>query len=552
MYRIIAENTGAQPLVIYDDTLPDKQHMAVSPKLTLTAGAAGSLTMTLPQGAAGYDSIQRLTTTIYVLRDGAFIWSGRVLTETRDFWGSRELMCEGALAFLNDTIPMTANPTLSSVLTAHNGKVASNRQIQMGTAAFGGITAEADGSSSLDLVNKLVSEKGGVLQMVYNAVGFPTLNWLSAYPEGDQYIERGKNLLEFTRNWDTTEFATYCYVRGHKNEETGAYVNSGWRYLSGENGNPAPKDLYGRIEHFIDNSNIEQASDCQTEADNWLQTQQFDNMQLELTALDLHILDPEVEPLDLLDRIYVSSWAHGMNKEFAVIGMEIPLDDPGQTRYTLGDASLARPPRVYTLTQKQVTSEQEQRDYADAAADGAADSAIYASNTYTNGVKTTLEAADGEIRASVTAVDGKASSAKITAEAVEATVEDPSTGLAAVRMTANEIKGQVTDSQGRYTVANLKADGFYVGNSSSRTVITGDMIDVNELHGNYIYLKDDYGNTTGSFYCAGGGFLASSITINFADIWMHDAASVNLCDVHNIYVYLNGTRTKLSTLLGIA
>lgn len=528
MYRIIAANAGEENLVVYDDTQPDKRSMAVSPKLTLTAGGAGSLTMTLPQGAAGYDSIQRLTTSLYVLRDGAYIWSGRVLTETRDFWGSRELFCEGALAFLNDTVPMVSNPSLASVLNAHNAKVGLDRQILPGTAAYGGITAEADGSSGLDLVNKLVSEKGGVLQMVYNAIGAPTLNWLASYPEGDQYIEFGKNLLEFTRNWDSTEFATYCYVRGHKNEETGQYANSGWRYLPGENGNPAPKDLYGRIEHFIDNSNIEQSSDCQTEADNWLRTQQFDNMQLELTALDLHILNPEVAPLELLDKIYVTSWAHGMSREFAVIGMDIPLDDPGNTRYTLGDAEIARKPRVYTLTQKQVASEQEQRDYADMAADGAADSAIYASNTYTNGVKTTLETADGVIRASVTAVDEKASSAKMTAEAIEATVEDPNTGLAAVRMTANEIKGQVTDSEGHYTVANLLPDGFHVGDATGVTYITGSMIRVNELHGNTIYIYNSNGTWFASLSEYNGRlYISSNGGITFGDpIHVWNASSI--------------------------
>lgn len=64
---------------------------------------------------------------------------------------------------------------------------------------------------------------------------------------------------------------------------------------------------------------------------------QFDNMELELSALDLHYLDVNYEAVKLLDEIQVISRPHGLNRMFPVKKLEIPLDSPEQTQFTMGD-----------------------------------------------------------------------------------------------------------------------------------------------------------------------------------------------------------------------
>ena len=536
MYRIYADN-----LCIFDDTLPEQQHMAVSPKLSLTAGAAGSLTFTLPKGCTGYDTVQKLVTTIRVERDFDTIWMGRVLTEKIDLWGSRELFCEGALAFLNDTIPMVDNPSIASVITAHNGKTVSGGAVRPmayntnNSRNSQTVTAEKDGSNSLEIINsKIVGAEGGILQVTYPS-NVPTLDWLAAYPTNvnAQKLEFGKNLLDFTRNWDLTEYSTYCYVQGAEYETTvndqtvKQNYNSGWVTV----GDAA--SYYGRIEKFLNYSDLTDPADCVAEAQKYLATQQFDNMMLELTALDLHIIDPAIRPFHLLEIVSVSSWAHGMSPQnFAVTAMEIPLDAPENTRYTLANATLAYTRKVRTITKVTQQNLSESIEYADTAADGA----LSAANDHTDAVKVVLEAKDTEIEASVTAADGKASEAKITAD---------------------EIKGKVTDAQGNYTVANLKADGFHIADAQGVTLITGTMIDVdtihvNKLYGGTIYLMVDEQTQAGSFYAeAAGGPNPSALTINFQSVTIAPAGSVILPDVRSIGVYNNGVYTTLAALLGI-
>lgn len=541
MYQIYSDN-----ICIHSDVSPDSSLKAVGTKLSLAAGAAGSLNFTLPKPNIGYDSVERLTSTLRVEQDGNVIWMGRVLSEKRDMWGSRELFAEGALAYLNDTIPMIANPSIASVLTAHNSKVAQNRQITFDSSDSRNmqtIVADADGSSSLGVINKIVDEYGGILKIEFaydisEQIWVPKLVWLADYETNPnaQAIEFGKNLLDFTRNWDMADYATYCFVRGAEIEgsEPKAYYSSGWQYLSPASGT-APKDIYGRIEVYLDYSDLQSNADCVSAAQTYLQKQQFAGMTLELSAVDLHMIDPNIQPFHLLEKVPVRSPLHGVNMDFAVTNLDINIDSPasGGTSYSLNDAEMPYKRKVNKITKVTQQVQQNAQTYADSAASEALSDA----NRNTESVRVVLAAKDTEIEASVTAADGRASEAK---------------------MTADEIKAKVTDAQGNYTVANLKADGFHVADASGVTKITGSMIDVdtirvNSLYGNIIYLRnnDQGGTVAGSFYTEGGGFNPSILQINFQTVWIAQGGSVYLPDPNFVYVSYNGGYVSLAALLGI-
>lgn len=535
MYTIYAAGANGTETVLFSDTMPDSAP-AVSPRLTLTAGAAGSLTLTLPKTNAAHDSVERLTTTMRVERDGETIWMGRVLSEKTDIWHSRAIFCEGAQAWLNDILMPTAERTgsaatlMDAVLGVYNQKAAANRQIARGECTVtGSLTLSTDYGSALEAVNKLVSDYGGVLRMRHPN-NIPTLDWLADYPAiagGEQPLQFGENLLDFTRSWDLADFATVCYVRGGEIEGTDPAQTAFGSYTL-----TAAQTRYGTIEKFLSYTDLLTNAACTMAAKDYLERQQYDGMTLEVTALDLHILRPDVRAWDICQRVPVQAAMYGLEDPFAVTGMEIPLDAPEQTRYTLGPANTPYVRRVNTITKVTQANQQAAIEYADTAADGA----LSAANDHTDAVKVVLEAKDTEIEASVTAADGRASQALITAD---------------------EIKGKVTDAQGNYTVANLKADGFYIADAQGRTLITGTMIDVdtihvNQLYGGTIYLNDAYGAQAGSFYVeAAGGLNPSALRINFEDVWMDQVASVNLPDISFIYVYNNGQRVSLRTLLGL-
>jgi hypothetical protein len=346
---------------------------AVNPRLNLTAGAAGSLEMTLTPVSAGYNTVKRLTSTIRVLRDGTEIWRGRVLSESSDLWKDRVLTCEGAMAYLNDTVYMggeqsgTGAYLLALLLGSHN-TAAVTRQIQVGVCTVSGtLNLSGDIRSTYEAVNSLVSDYGGILRTRISG-GVVYLDWLADYPAtaSPQTIRFGENMLDYAPTQDCTDFATAVYVRGAEIQDsegqgTGTFYNSGWVY------NTATITAYGWVARYLDMSDLTSDLECYNEAARWLNQKQYDELTLSISALDLHVLNPNVQPFNLLEKVHVSSVYHGMEKDFAVIGLSINLDDPGKTGFTLGDPVVAYKRRVKTLTEQTVQAVEDAHQEVEAA-----------------------------------------------------------------------------------------------------------------------------------------------------------------------------------------
>ena len=134
MYSIYADG-----VCIYNDVFSLDDMKVVNPKLTLEDSTAGSLELTLPHTNKAYDTIIRMVTEISVKKHGEEIWSGRVLSESKDFWNNRVLYCEGELAYFNDSVQPPAEYAgksvreyLEQLISVHNAKVGANRQFVLG------------------------------------------------------------------------------------------------------------------------------------------------------------------------------------------------------------------------------------------------------------------------------------------------------------------------------------------------------------------------------------------------------------------------------------
>lgn len=327
---------------------------AINPKLTLTDCAAGSLTMTLPSINVGYDTIERMTTDITVEKDGVEIWMGRVLSETKDFWNSRVLYCEGELAFFNDSTQppkkysgKTVRGFLEELIAVHNSKVAANRRFTLGV-----VTVHDDKfpdyftnyEKTMASINALIEAYGGHMR-VRRENGVRYLDYLEECPNTcSQTIQMGVNLIDFTKSWDMSEFATVIVPLGARLKEskdipeldaylTVADVNGGSIYVQSASAVAA----YGWIEKTVQWDEVTDAQTLLEKAQTYLSDLQFDNMQLELSALDMHYLNVDTEAVKLLDEIRVISMPHGLDRVFPVTQLEIPLDSPEKTEFKLGD-----------------------------------------------------------------------------------------------------------------------------------------------------------------------------------------------------------------------
>jgi len=344
----------ANDVCIYHDIFVPEDMAVLNPKLTMEDNSAGSLSITLPPANKAYGSITRMATDISVRKHDKEIWSGRVLSEDSDFWNNRVLYCEGELAFLNDSTQPPAEYSrisireyLQRILDVHNSKVPDNRRIEIGavtvTEEDESIVRYTNYEKTLKYINDLVEEYGGHIR-IRKEGGVRYLDYLKDYPKATgQRIEFGKNLMDFTRKWDSTEYATVIVPLGARQSDspiealdaylTVASENNGCIYVQSED---AVKS-FGWIEKVVNWDDIESPASLLKKARDYLADLQFDNMDIELSALDLHYLNPDMPPVELLDEIRVVSRPHGMDRFFPVTKLEIPLDHPEDTLFTLGD-----------------------------------------------------------------------------------------------------------------------------------------------------------------------------------------------------------------------
>lgn len=348
MYSIYADG-----VCIYSDVFALESMKVLNPKLTLEDNGAGSLTMTLPPQNVGYGTINRMTTDISVQKDGEELWSGRVLQEDKDFYNNRILYCEGELAFFNDSSQppgeyagLSVRAYLEKIIAVHNSKVPANRQFTLGAVTVvdkNYPTYYTNYEKTIAIFNSLVEAYGGHLR-VRKVDGVRYLDYLAEYPDTcSQVIQFGSNLIDFTRKWDSTEFATVIVPLGNRLDDspiealdaylTVSSVNKGSIYVQSD----AAMASYGWIEKVVTWDEVTDPAVLLEKAKTYLSDLQFDNMELELSALDLHYLDVNVEAVKLLDEIRVISYPHGLDRLFPVTKLEIPLDDPDQTQFKLGD-----------------------------------------------------------------------------------------------------------------------------------------------------------------------------------------------------------------------
>ena len=328
-----------------------KEHKLLNPKLTLTDNAAGSLDITVPPGNAGYDKIERISSELVVKRNDVELWSGRVITEKGDFWNQRILTCEGELAYLNDTHQEPASYTdidvgdfLTAILDFHNSKVGEDKQFILGAVTVHeNITCTTNYETTLDCINENVINKLGGHISIRKEDGVRYIDYFEDYMNTNtQTIQFGKNLVDFVKNWDMTSYATVIIPRGARLEDSPiegleAYltvesVNAGSIYVTDEN---AIKER-GWIEAVVDFENVTDASELLEKARTYISDTQFENLIIEVSAVDLHYLMKSEEPIKLLDQVRCVSVPHGLDKIFPVSQLAIPIDHPENATYTLG------------------------------------------------------------------------------------------------------------------------------------------------------------------------------------------------------------------------
>jgi phage minor structural protein len=338
--------------------------------LTITTGLnkAGTAEIILPPGHPVYGQFIPYRSVVEIYRDSVLLFRGRALYTSDDVQGFRTVVCEGERCFFLDAISRPylyqAAPAavFSAVVEEYNRQVEEFKRFEVGTITVTDqndyIRMESESAESVqDTLTKLVNRCGGYIVFTTSDTGKRVVNWLETIgTRSGQVIEFGENLLDYSRSGANTDLVTVVVPYGAKDEETGARltiesVNDGLDYVRDDEA----VALRGTIIKAVTWDDVTQPANLLRKARQYLNENRYIITTLELSALDLSLLDKDIDSYQVGDTIQVLSKPHGVDDAFQLTDRTENLLSPADSTITLGK-------ETRTLTDADVAGDRESRD----------------------------------------------------------------------------------------------------------------------------------------------------------------------------------------------
>lgn len=353
MYTIIVDST-----LIYSPTLIEDGYYVVQPKLDAELNLASVLEFGLPEDAVGYDKITKLKSTLRVYNDGVRVFKGRCTSDEMNMMKQKNIYCEGQLAFLKDSVVRaytftgTVKQYFTFLVNSHNNQVNYTKRFNVGVVNVGADSATITRSSGNylstfdEIKEQLLDKLGGYLIPRYeieNGVEVEYLDYLAdSGGQNSQVIEFGNNMLDFSQKLDGSEIFTRLVPLGAslgtqaglERRLTIASVNSGRDYLEDATG----IENFGYITKSMVWDDVKDASLLKTKGQRALTSGANLIPQIELSAIDMHVLNVNIEAIKLGEYNRVVSAPHGVDALFQCTRMTLDLENPERSLYSFGVA----------------------------------------------------------------------------------------------------------------------------------------------------------------------------------------------------------------------
>lgn len=335
----------------------DEQYVIKNARLTQALNDSGEFEFEVPASNPLYGDIMPRRGMLQVLRDGKEIFYGEVreAEETLDF--VKRIYAVGELVFLFDSIQPqgryqnnTVRQFFETLIYQHNSQVEEKKRFEVGVVT---VTDPNDSiyrytnyeDTLTALRDKLCDRLDGYLRIrKENGKRYLDLVRLEDYGKtSDQKIEFGENLLEYAANLDGNSIATAVIplgVRLDTSEVEGldAYttiksVNNGRDYVFSQ----TAVDRFGWIRRVVNFDDVTLPENLKRKGEQWLAGNQFEELTLQLNALDMSILDCDIDGLELGDMIHAVAEPFGMSTVFPLQAKVTYLQEHDKNYITLGN-----------------------------------------------------------------------------------------------------------------------------------------------------------------------------------------------------------------------
>ncbi|MED9932285.1 MAG: phage tail protein [Catenibacillus sp.] len=334
----------------------DEEYALTTGNVALKLNDAGSFDFNIPIINPEYNNIHPRISMIQVLKDGKELFCGEVREVRKDFYGTKQVYAVGELAFLFDSIQpqavyhdKTPKQLLEMWLNIHNSQVEDKKKFYIGIVTVkdsnDSMYRFTNQETTLDCIRtKLCDSLNGYLR-IRKDKGKRYLDLITLEDYGsvcEQSIEFGENLLDYSENVTADELYTCVVPKGARLDESpieglDAYVdiksvNNGKDYLYINDA----VNTYGWNRCVVSWDDVTEPENLKRKGENWLKDNQFERMTLSLSAMDLSVLEADIEAFSLGDFIPVYSKPHGMDRQFPCTAMNIDILDDSKNKISLG------------------------------------------------------------------------------------------------------------------------------------------------------------------------------------------------------------------------
>ena len=315
-----------------------------------------------------YNLIEVLKGVMVLYKNDKIIFKSRVFSITTDDYNIKTIECEGLLAILNDSIvkpyqydsyhsfdgSMTSSGEfsdwVSQLLNNHNKQTnyethSFQIEIEEGLKTLNFKCKNTNYSDTWsELKSKFINELGGYLWLEYSnnieTTEDDILHFSSSLNNPcNQEIKYAVNLSSIERKIAVDDFATaimpigaeYKDSAGNKVRTTIVTVNGGNEFLIDENA----VEIYGRINKMIEFNGVLSPDSLLSLAQKKLEEILTLSGSLKVKAVDLSIINSELDSFDIGQKVRVISENHNTDMYVTISEIEIDLLQPQTAEYKL-------------------------------------------------------------------------------------------------------------------------------------------------------------------------------------------------------------------------
>jgi phage minor structural protein len=371
MYFITYRDDTHTETFLHDPRTTDRNLNEI--KLTCETNSCGFCDFTIYPTHPLY-SIIREHGHVVVKEEDSIIFSGFIYEIERTFYLDGHIKCKGDLAYLGMSVIKPCKQTFKSVggylkwlLNKHNSQVSLDKCIILGDVDEINVYIKIDRAQPFTSIESLSTDflevyTYGYVEVVFNGQ-YSVLNYKRDYKKTEKLIKFGENLTDYRITNSYENLATAIVATGYQVNESDSgdpiYLSLG-RVPDGPTkygsdicikGNAMYSkwavEKYGWIQRVYSNEEVDKIDVLMDEALNVLIDSYLPIQELEVKAIDMHMLNPELSPIRVGEYVHIISEPHGLDGYFACDAIDLDLNNPTNSIYTFGKAT-----QTFTSTYK--------------------------------------------------------------------------------------------------------------------------------------------------------------------------------------------------------